>query len=367
MDRPPHPARRPGSRKCSVALAIATETGEADAVLGSRFARQLCLATFLPYGVVIVAALTTALVRNIAFLLIIAVSTPHVVSGFAFYFDKEARPLLRSSKYRYVILPAVGLASCSALGFFAHDLGEPTVATVVVAASLWQLHHFARQNHGVFVLITKSRRTPRPTSSETRIGNWAEVGALLGALSYFRVTAGPYVLPDQVFYFTSLLAFGAFAVAATLVVAYALRGEHGGDGVRLACLASHVVFFLPLVLLSNPYVPVIALAAPHAHQYLVIMWHMRDGRAGAATSVKTMTAALVGLAVVGGGLLYLAVGLSFSSPVSGFFKGFAVGILAWHYIMDAGVWRLSLPAPRDYMLRRLPFLGSVPREASTPG
>ena len=35
---------------------------------------------------------------------------------------------------------------------------------------------------------------------------------------------------------------------------------------------------------------------------------------------------------------------------------FGLGIVMAHFVLDAGVWKLSEPFPRNYMAQRFPFL-----------
>lgn len=311
---------------------------------GRRFGFELAVATIAPLALVVLAA---GPLRDRVLWLVGITAAPHVMAGFAFYFDRDARTLLASDRRRFYVAPVCLVAGFAAFGSVAGTMDPRVPVTALAGFFVWQFHHFSRQNHGVVSLTFRAWGLDRPTDREAELIRWGGVASMLGSLRVVRGVFGPLLIPDALVEAGFLAGLVLVACALVAVVMSGARGR------RLAMLAAVTLFHVPLFVVPAPATALALHAVAHPFQYGLIMWRCsRGGREHAQRT--TMTVAIVALATTGAWALdNLAAG---DRPLVGLVVGAAFGVVAWHFVLDAGVWKMSKPEPRAYMRRRFAWL-----------
>lgn len=309
---------------------------------GRRFGFELAVATIAPLALVLLAA--GPLQERVLWLIGIT-AAPHVMAGFAFYFDRDARPVLASDARRFYLAPVMLVAGFAAFGSVAGSLDPRVPATAIGAFFVWQFHHFSRQNYGVMSLVLRAWGLDRLSDREARLIRWGGLASMPGGLRPVRLLFGAMLVPDVV--------IDACFVAGLVLLTAALFEvvTSGARGRRLAMLAGVTVFHLPLFVVPTAATALALHAVAHPFQYGYIMWRLRDGR---DTGKARTTMVLLVLAT--GGAWVLRTITAGDTPLVGVLVGAGFGIVAWHFVLDAGVWKLSKPEPRAYMKRRFAFL-----------
>jgi hypothetical protein len=125
---------------------------------------------------------------------------------------------------------------------------------------------------------------------------------------------------------------------------------------RILFLVLSVLFYLPVFLFQNPIAAVGSYAFAHGLQYLVMMAFVScGGREG--MSRWTMPVVVTAVALLGGWLLASMQVAHHWGSWAKFVFGAYLGLVMTHFVIDAGIWRLSDPKNRDYMSKRFAFLG----------
>ena len=271
-----------------------------------------------------------------------AASTFHVAAGFSVYADRSARPVFAAHRLRFLVLPPL------LLGFAAVTYALlPASLSAVVGAGVvaWNTHHFAKQNVGVSSLVFRIQGAARLTEQERRAVTVAGASA---ACAVIPLAASLDHTPAA--FMSPLL---RPCSAALLVVAVVLLSRSLGttrrDVVSTVTLIGSVLFFVPLFLFDDPTRAVSGYAFAHGFQYLVILGFVGHANWREARSFAPIAA---GIAIAVAALSWSA---SHATP-HGWFYGLSAGILAWHFMLDAGMWRLSQPEQRAWASSRLPFL-----------
>lgn len=309
----------------------------------STYGDRLALATLLPLIAVPLVLIGEG--SGVLLWLIALTAAPHVAGGFAFYFDRDAQPVLASDPVRFYVVPLVLIASFAMFGAAAQQLDPRVPASAVAAFFVWQFHHFSRQNYGVLSLCFRSWQDDSATPREARLVRLGGVASMVGGLRAVRLVFGPMLVPDRLVDVAFVV--GLLLMAVALVELAALRGS----GRRWWLLVGVTVFHLPLFVVADGATAIALHAIAHPIQYGLILWSLRGGRE--AEGPARFTTVLAVLAVGGAWLLDRAAD---SGPFVGALAGAAFGVVAWHFVLDAGVWRLSKPEPRAYMRRRFAWL-----------
>lgn len=297
---------------------------------GATFARSLVVVTVIPWVAVIGAILGGVdLSAGLAVVFVVAIGPGHVGSTAAFYLDRDAWPILRANPGRYFVAPVVATVVAVAV-----MIAAPAGARPVVFAGLavWQIHHITKQTYGVLAFWCRATNRQRLTDDERRLVLMTEAIGVLGAASLGDIVDLPFEL-------AGLIAVTVCAVAWWRVV--------GDDLARSAALFGAVVFYLPLYFLgANPYIAALAYLWAHGAQYQLMM--SRVARPGPSRVGVLLAIVVVAWLIVHSTNLGVDV-----APV---LLGLAVGASISHYVIDAGMWRLSEPMQRAYMRDRFDFL-----------
>lgn len=289
---------------------------------GVRFLWAAGLVTGLPWVfALMMSQVTVPADEQISVLLLVWLGLPHVAATAGLYGDRAMRPMLAGPRYRTVpVLLIAGSAALAAVG---------GVKLLITINALWTLHHFAKQNLGVVSFAARAAGRPGPTKLDRHVVVATGVAAMFGytAVLFPKIGVTMTVRPLQT--------VGLLLLAGCAVLVWRSPAR--------TFMLSTVVFFLPLFLGLNLFSATVAYTAAHSAQYLLMMER---------TCRVDVRASLVGLiALVGGGWL-----LTVGNRSSGWFYGAVLGATFAHFVIDAGVWRMTTPEKRAYMRERFTFL-----------
>lgn len=296
--------------------------------------------TVVPWAAVLLAGRAGIDVNDIVVLAALG-SVAHVGTTVAFYTDRELRPVLREDPRRYLLAPVLAVAA----GVLFMTFAPSRIATLGVAGFLcWQIHHFTRQNLGCFAFCCRALQDNSPSADERRIFDltgWAGMCGVVVTVHDYRDT-----MPMDLFMVAGI-GFLALAVWRAVQVRPA--------GWRAGALAMAIAFYAPLLLMrASLGIAATAYGFAHALQYYVMMGHLAGGRT--VRGRWGMTAAVVGgFVIVGLPLYWLATRLEIGGATP-WAAGLYFGLVACHFIIDAGVWKMRDPEKREYMKRRFAFL-----------
>ncbi|HMJ14509.1 MAG TPA: hypothetical protein VK524_24020 [Polyangiaceae bacterium] len=339
------------------AIAIGAERAPSAAARAHRLRFYACLiaVTVLPY---LLFPLTkrvfpeNASLNALVSVLLFLGAGGHVAASFFFYSDPEMRAFMREGRYlRYLIVPALLLVLSTLLFVLTSPLVQ---AYALVAFWVWQVHHFSRQNQGILAFASRA-----DGSSVTRLERLAVsltgVAAILATLvivtPYRATPLGPY---DTQIHRLALGVFGcAWLVYACTLRAEAWRKRPLRELTRFALMA----FYAPLFVFRDAFSAVFIYLVAHGLQYLVFMLFV----VSVPAQLKRRSALiLAGFTLLGGAAIELARRPStWSATLGSALLGASLGIVMWHFLLDAGLWRLRQAFPRRYMSRRFLFLAST--------
>ena len=151
-----------------------------------------------------------------------------------------------------------------------------------------------------------------------------------------------------------------FAVAVLAgITAFLRRARPGRPPGLAAAYLMALLFFLPVFIFASPYAAVGGLTIAHGAQYLLLMGVVAGGgnRGPASGTSRVLSLALlVNIALIGGGMLEVASHLHGHAGLVRGLYGAYLGVVMAHFVIDAGLWRLRDPFPREFLARRAPYL-----------
>jgi hypothetical protein len=303
-----------------------------------RLDQQLAVATLGPIAAV-VGLSVLGLLDSPLQLVLLLLGAPHVLATVGLYADRELGPITRREPVRYLVTPL--LAVPATVAAFA-AVPERALLVLVTATFAWQVHHYTRQNVGVFAFWGRSRRLAPVTTAERRAISASTLAGVAGVARAVEVVPS-WSIPLQAIG----LAISAAAVATALA---------GGWNRRAAAVALGAGFYVPLLVAAPGFFGVaFAYQAAHGGQYyLMVDRALRPDRRAQRVAVVTV---LVGAVPA---LLLLAPRLLLVAPaLYGLGKGLAIS----HFIADARLWRLRDPALGPVLRRR--FFGDPPAVPTT--
>lgn len=324
-------------------IALANAFEKRTFLIGCMLATALPIVFFAGYYAFQPAQKMQSLNQLLSFLLVL--STMHVALTVYFYLDREYREFMMQDKRYYVYFPLAVVAAC---GLFTLSFGKTGVLYLTVFYHAWLLYHYGRQNFGLMSFVCASERGKPLKSIERFAFGVAPVGAILGAHNIaFKDAFGAAAQPS----FMLGLALYAIAVAAALYAALVVRRDEP-FAVR-AYLLVLILFWAPTFLFTNYSQAIMGYATGHALQYFLFMYFSAAGaERGARQGVI-----LLGIgAVVGWAIIATAREHEIWGPALQVMLGVELGIVMWHFIVDAGLWKMRYKWQREQVHRRFGFM-----------
>jgi len=319
-----------------------------------RFFSLLLVATAIPFVLfpLIAHAFPASAGWNDAkgFLLFVG-SSGHVAASFFFYGDARMRDfMLGGHRGRFLVAPLtlIGLMGLAGLLF----AEERLLSYVILGYWVWQTHHYTRQNHGILAFVSRAagvRASLRESLAITLTG----VAAVVGMITY--VTPYQNTALDLYGWQLHTLAVALYASAWVVYGITLFERNPLSAPWRSAVLLALMLFYLPLFLFQDLLSAVFTYAIAHGLQYLVFM-----GVVAAVPTARRVRsyALLAGVTLAGGAVLWLSQQQAFWGSYGKAVYGMGLGVVMWHFLLDAGVWRLSESFQRGYMAERFSFLRS---------
>jgi len=315
---------------------------------GLRFFVALLVATlvphlFFPLSVGLLAESPGASETGLG--LVFLGSSGHVAASFFFYGDPRIRAFMRTSPVRFALAPLLVVAGSAVFLVVA----GAWASYFVFGYWIWQTHHYTRQNHGILAFAGQASGAPIDDDERTAV-TLTGVGGVIGALTF----VAPYEAVGLGSYGWHLhaVALGTWGVGWIYwLLSLRRRRGHGGP-MRAALLLVCMLFYAPLFLYEDPVAAVSSYAIAHGLQYLIFMSYV--ARVPEVSALRRGVA-LVAFVLLGGALLQFMQTDSFGPWRQAVFGAY-LGFVMWHFLLDAGVWRLSDPVQRAYMAERFPFL-----------
>lgn len=281
--------------------------------------------------------------------LLLIISSMHVALTGFFFFDRDYR-LHMNEHWKYFYAFPISLIIL--FGLITNSFGKTGQAYVMVGYHAWLLWHYGRQNLGILSFVSRLTNSTSVNSTERLILNASAVGGILGAYgvlaNFDKTMFGQFeeqiVMVGQIVFLAAILAGFAHAFRLYLNKEPAIR-------VLFSCALP--LFYAPTFLFEGYFEAVVGYAIAHACQYFIFMYYLA---AGDKNRSRSNVLALVAIAIVGWTIILITGDASIWGGVSGFIPGIAIGIVTWHFIIDAGVWRLSHSWQRSQISKRFEFL-----------
>jgi hypothetical protein len=296
-------------------------------------------------------------VRGLTWLLFLGSSVHIAGTGWLFTFP-EVRAHARSHRARYLAAPVLLVAAAAAT---ASLLSSRQLAVALLAYFGWQFFHYQKQNLGLVALAASSQRVASPGRAERRAimaSGWSGIVALVVHPGLLQLDLAPHSRWYPAVPFA--LAAGTFAIAGVSgVVALIRRPIAARPSGYVAVYLLALGFPLPIFVFSSPYAAVGGMTIAHGLQYLLLVAMVATGPRGRRASVTRLTALLTA-ALVGAAMLNVASHLHSGGGIDRAIYGAYLGVIMTHFVVDAGIWRLRDPFPREFLASRAPGLLSNP-------
>mgnify|MGYP001464065803 FL=1 len=284
------------------------------------------------------------------FRLLLLMSTMHVGLTSFFYLDTEYRGHVAKHAGFYIFLPVAVILAAGATTYFFAAAG---VTYLQLFYHAWLLFHYGRQNYGVLAFTAGATGSGRPSVLERLALHLAPIGGILGANQVFAHFSASIFAP---YLELSVRAGAALTIAAiALAVLSALKQILNRTSIwRPLMVVMLSLFYLPTFFFDNYMQAVMGYAIAHALQYFVFMFFLAAGARWAAPGRAIVVLGLGALATWG--IILLTREDAIWGPILPFVTGAALGLIMWHFILDAGFWRLSQPWQRERVRERFSFL-----------
>lgn len=284
------------------------------------------------------------------FRLLLLMSTMHVGLTAYFYLDNQYRSQVFDKWKYYIGFPVTLIVCAGLLTGFSPKWG---LIYLMIFYHAWLLYHYGRQNYGILAFTAISTGTGRPMLLERIALHLAPIGGICASYKVLGQFKKSVLFP-----YTDLLQnIGILLTIIALICAiyssvYQFRKHHSLQRPAMLMLLS--CFYLPTFFFNNYVQAVMGYAIAHALQYFVFMSFLATG-----TNTKRPMHSLIVL--IGGmlstwGLILLTREKGIWGSFEPFVPGIGIGLIMWHFIMDAGFWKLSVPWQREQVISRIPFI-----------
>lgn len=292
--------------------------------------------------------------------LLFVASQAHVGASFFFYTDSEMRNfMLRERPWRFIggvlgIIVAYPLVSILVDKIPAGELQLTLAFLLISFYSAWQVHHYSRQSRGILSFLSKAESAPL-SPTESRALSLTALAGILGVLGFSYPAAEPMkvivgILPE--------ISMALMAAGWLVWIASLIRDRPQHSWRRQLAMALTLAFFFPLYFFDDIFPAFFSFATAHGLQYFVFMWMVSRPRGEAATKAapRIESGGQPALRRWKPALTMVGCGLGIGGLILTLPLAFGLGIVMAHFVLDAGVWKLSEPFPRNYMAQRFPFL-----------
>jgi hypothetical protein len=282
-------------------------------------------------------------VRN---LLVFLGGNGHVALTAFFYTDRRLWGFFREHRVRYALVP-LGLVLGAG---FAWTLGAPVAPHLLLAYLVWQTYHYMRQNQGILAFVASATGTG-PTGWLERVTlNLGVSAGILGLVRQMALQQGTVLEGHEaLLYQAGLITYlwvPVFAALAILDNRRILRSP-----ARLACLLLCAAFYLPTFLFDDMPSAILGYALAHGLQYFVFMGYAAYQNGSGAATTRLLVLLLICLSL--GSAMML---MGDRSVAAEFVFGCYLGLVMAHFVVDAGLWRLSQRFQRDYLRQSFGFV-----------
>lgn len=274
-------------------------------------------------------------------------SSVHVASTGALFTFADVRRHARANPKRYLVAPlaltAVAAGAAAVL----------STGALLLGFFGWQLWHYQQQNLGLAALAARATRRPPLTKADRRCIRATAVAGIFGLLAHPQVTQLVATPLPPAARTAATAASWLLMTAALATTATRTRRPTAATAVRVLAVA----FPLPLLLTTSPYAALGGMTLAHGLQYLLLVGLVLAGPRGttARPRLAESTLILTGVLALAGALAaasHLHHGPSTTRAVFGVY----LGVVMTHFVVDAGLWRLRDPFPRQWLGERLPGL-----------
>jgi hypothetical protein len=337
-----------------------------DGAARQRFLLTLLLSTWIPMLFFISVAHLAKSSFSIKSMmrLFLFLGTAHVPATFFFYTDRNFSHIVRRHKVRYIYLPLALTVGAGLLVAFSSITAQAYLFLLFWA---WQAFHYGRQNLGIYSFASIAQQTGSPRRLEKLSIDLATVCGILGTFRILGMGVAPEYLNGSI---NNLYRFGQLAYVAVIIFSLYVFARNFERTTLLKAIFfwTLVLFFLPIYLSNDINVTFLSYAIAHGLQYIIFMgivsWSAGEG--GHARAVRLRNALkLTGLMILLGLLFYNADPLRKYEFVKNnwllvksfnFLFGAVLGATMAHFVIDAGAWRLSKVAQREYMTKSFGFI-----------
>lgn len=265
----------------------------------------------------------------------------------------EARACARRHPLRFVTIP-VALVVAGAL--VVPLLSTRALDALLEAFFTWWFFHYAKQNVGIASLASTSYGAGPLRPLERRCivaAGCFGVVALLARPSLLLLGTMPSSAP--LFYVAGV----GFALSVLLGLwSVAQRAKVDRPPGVVACVATSLCFSAPVFVVASPYGAIGGMTIAHGLQYLGLVGLVAARPAVRARRVSRL-AALAGVAVVGGVAVHATAHRPEGGDIGRALFGVYLGVLAAHFVVDAGLWRMRDQTARAFVERSLPDLAAT--------
>ncbi len=319
----------------------------ADAKLASGrsyFIGAMLLVTVFPFLFVPIAAKfgesysSLRDMRTVLFLL----SSMHVALTPFFYSDPSMRGYFSKHKFRYYYA-TIGCIAGTALIFIL--CGKQYINYFYIVYHVLLLWHHTRQDYGLLAFVAIATGAGRPSGLERYCLYFASFAGMLGLVRFFTegtVFAGY----EAKFVQAGLL---VYLVSVVMAITAMVRAEAILDARwRWTTFLILFGFFVPTFLYEDKMSAFSSYALAHALQYFVFMYYVGSDSKGAGEGKNRFLKLVFTFSLTSAFLMLLRDGDIWGNaswPLLGAFWG----VVFSHFVVDAGVWRLSKPFQREYM------------------
>ena len=288
--------------------------------------------------------------QGLAWLLFVG-SAVHVAStGWLFTF-RDVRSHAKAHPGRYVAAPVALVVAGAVLA----GLVSPRHLDVLLLGYFgWQFFHYQKQNLGLTALAGATSRVGSLGRTERRsimATGWIGIAALMLRPGTLQLALTPGSAWFAAMFAVATVAFGVAALVGVVV----LIRRPSPDRPVAFCVVYLIAlcFPLPIFVFSSPYAAVGGMTIAHGMQYLVLVGLVARGPAGQRASLTRLTV-FATTVLVGGAVLSVASHLHTGDGFARAVFGAYLGVVMAHFVVDAGIWRLRDPFPRQFMSARIP-------------